>query len=200
MTVFGYSRCSTSEAAGKQDINRQIRELKDAGATTIYYEHEHGDAAVKPQLSLLLDSAQAGDVIITTEISRLARSTAQLCQIIDTIKDKKLCLQVLGSITVDCRGGTLDPFSAAFCEIAAVFSELELQLIRARVRSGLENARSKGRTLGRPSVTKENIPQIFYRYYPSYTAGSLNKSELGRICGLSRNTIKKYIKIVEASS
>ena len=66
----GYARCSTNES--KQDIERQVRELKQAGAERIFLEYEHGDAAVKEQLSLLLEQAQAGDTIITLEVSRLA--------------------------------------------------------------------------------------------------------------------------------
>lgn len=49
----GYARCSTNES--RQDIERQVRELKQAGAETVYLEYEHGDAAVKEQLSLLLE-------------------------------------------------------------------------------------------------------------------------------------------------
>ena len=48
----GYARCSTNES--KQDIDRQVRELKQAGAEDIFLEYEHGDAAVKCQLSSLL--------------------------------------------------------------------------------------------------------------------------------------------------
>ena len=84
---FGYSRVSTN--AEKQDINRQIRELKAAGAEEIYFEYEHGDAKIKPQLSLLLERAQEGDKILTTEVSRLARSTKQLCDVIDQVKKKE---------------------------------------------------------------------------------------------------------------
>ena len=86
----GYARCSTNES--RQDIERQVRELKQAGAETVYLEYEHGDAAVKEQLSLLLEQAQAGDTIITLEVSRLARSTKQLCEIIEAISRKQLCL------------------------------------------------------------------------------------------------------------
>lgn len=49
----GYARCSTNES--KQDIERQVRELKQAGAERVFLEYEHGDAAVKEQLSLLLE-------------------------------------------------------------------------------------------------------------------------------------------------
>ena len=69
----GYARCSTNES--KQDIERQVRELKQAGAERVFLEYEHGDAVIKEQLSLLLEQAQAGDTIITLEVSRLARST-----------------------------------------------------------------------------------------------------------------------------
>lgn len=65
-------------------------ELKQAGAETVYLEYEHGDAVIKEQLSLLLEQAQAGDTIITLEVSRLARSTKQLCEIIDAISKKHL--------------------------------------------------------------------------------------------------------------
>ena len=195
MTCYGYARCSTNE--DKQDINRQVRELKAAGAEEIFLEYEHGDSAIKLQLSNLLEKAAAGDKILTLEVSRLARSTKQLCDIIDTIKEKRLCLNVIGSITVDCTNGELDPMSAAFCQMAAVFAELELRIIRERVRSGMKNAKEKGSAIGRPRTTKDTIPQQFYKYYPSYKNGSLNKSEMARLCGLSRNSVKKYLKIVE---
>ena len=86
--IHGYARCSTNES--KQDIDRQVRELKQAGAENIFLEYEHGDAVVKCQLSSLLEQAQAGDTIITLEVSRLARSTKQLCEIIEAIRAKRL--------------------------------------------------------------------------------------------------------------
>ena len=195
MTVFGYARCSTNE--DKQDINRQVRELKEAGAQEIYLEYEHGDAAVKQQLNELLEKAVPGDRILTLEISRLARSTKQLCDIIEIVKEKRLCLQVVGSITVDCTTGTLDPMTNAFIQMSGVFAELELRIIRERVRSGMVNAREKGAAIGRPRTTKENIPAIFYKHYPSYVTGSMNVSEFARICKMSRKSIYKYLGIVE---
>ena len=192
--IYGYARCSTSE--DKQDINRQIRELKAAGAEEIIFEYEHGDAKLKQNLQLLLDSAQEQDTIITTEVSRLSRSTQQLCGIIETIKQKRLRLIIVGSITVDCRDGQIDPMSQAFIQMSAVFAELELSIIRARVRSGMDNAKAKGKKIGRPSTTKKDIPAAFYRHYPTFIAGQLNISELARVCGLSRPTVYKYLQLL----
>lgn len=192
--IYGYARCSTNE--DKQDINRQIRELKDAGADEVVFEYEHGDAKLKKNLSMLLDTAQEGDTIITLEVSRLSRSTQQLCEIIDTIREKHLRLIIVGSVTIDCRNGQIDPMSEAFMKMAGVFSELELQMIRARVKSGMANAKSKGIKVGRKPTSKENIPAVFYKHYPAYAAKKMNVSELARVCKLSRPTVYKYLKLI----
>ena len=107
--IYGYARCSTNE--DKQDINRQIRELKDAGAEEVIFEYEHGDARIKQNLQMMLETAQEQDTIITLEVSRLSRSTQQLCEIVNIIKQKHLRLIILGSITIDCRNGDIDPMS-----------------------------------------------------------------------------------------
>ena len=193
---YGYSRCSTNET--RQDINRQVRELKAAGAEQIFVEYEHGDAKVKSQQQAMFAEAQAGDSIIVLEVSRLARSTQQLCEIIDLVREKHLRLVIVGSITLDCRNGQADPMSEAFLQMAGVFSQLELAMIRARVRSGMENARAKGRQIGRPQVSKEDIPASFLRHYPSYKSKQLNVSELARVCDISRTTVYKYIGLLEA--
>ena len=194
--TYGYARCSTSET--KQDINRQVRELKAAGAEEIFIEYEHGDSKIKSQQAQMFAQAQAGDTIIVLEVSRLARSTQQLCEIIERVREKRLRLVIVGSITLDCRSGQADPMSEAFLQMAGVFSQLELAMIRSRVRSGMENARAKGRQIGRPQVSKEDIPAVFLRHYPAYKNKQLNISELARVCDISRTTVYKYIGLLEA--
>ena len=193
--TYGYARCSTNET--KQDINRQVRELKAAGAEHIYLEYEHGDSKVKSQQAAMFAQAQAGDTIITLEVPRLARSTQQLCEIIDRVRERRLRLMIVGSITLDCREGRADPMSEAFLQMAGVFSQLELAMIRARVRSGMQNARAKGTVIGRPQLTKEDIPAAFLRHYPSLKSGKLNVSELARVCDMSRTTVYKYVSLLE---
>lgn len=194
-TIYGYARCSLAEEKG-QDLNRQVRELKAAGAEEIITEREHGDAKVKQALDLLMQAAKEGDTIICTEVSRLSRSTQQLCGLIDTIKQKHMRLVVIGSITIDCRNGDIDPMSQAFIQMSAVFAELELSIIRARVKSGMANAKSKGKRVGRKPTTKDDIPSIFYKHYPAFMSGQINVSEFARVCGLSRPTVDKYIFII----
>jgi len=193
--IYGYARCSTNES--KQDINRQIKELKAAGADEVIFEYEHGDARTKKELQMLLQLAQAGDTIITLEVSRLSRSTQQLCELIEIIREKRLRLVIMGSITIDCREGKADPMSEAFLQMAGVFSQLELAMIRVRVKSGMENAKAKGKKIGRRPTTKEDIPSSFLKHYAIFMEGKMNVSELARVCGLSRPTVYKYMKMME---
>ena len=78
-----------------------------------------------------------------------------------------------------------------------VFSELERNITSERVKSGMRNAKAKGKKIGRPAVTAEDIPTIFYRHYPKYKNAEINKREFSRLCDLSYPTIYKYIKILE---
>ena len=193
--IYGYARCSLAEEKG-QDLKRQTRELTAAGAEKIITEREHGDSKSKPNLDFLMEHIETGSTLMVCEVSRLSRSVLQFCEIMETIKEKHLRLVVLGSITVDCRSGEIDPMSAAFLQMASIFSELEKNILRARVRSGLANARAKGKQLGRRPITKEDLPAAFLKHYHSYLDGSMNITELARICELSRPTVYKYLKMV----
>jgi DNA invertase Pin-like site-specific DNA recombinase len=77
---------------------------------------------------------------------------------------------------------------------------LELAMIRARVRSGMANAKAKGKKVGRPQTTKDDVPAVFYKHFPAFASGNMNVSELARICNLSRPTIYKYLKILGRNS
>lgn len=194
--VYGYCRCSTNDT--KQDIDRQVRELKAMGATdkTIYKEYVSGMKQNKTELNKLFDIITEGDTLTVTEISRITRSTKQLCDIIDLVKAKHIKLIIKNSITIDCTNGELDPMTKAFLQMAGVFGELEHDMICARVKSGVANARAKGKRVGRPSITLSQIPDKVKETYTLYSNGSITKSDYAKICGISRPTLDKYINLM----
>lgn len=198
MTTYGYARCSTDE--NKQDINRQKRELKALGCIDeekIYWEYESGTKIDRVELSRLLDHVDAGDTIVTTEVSRITRSTKQLCEIIERVKEKQLKL-VIGGFIVDCSKGELDAMTDGMLKMMGVFAEMERNMISERVKSGMANAAAKGKVIGRPTTTIYNLPNCFIKHYPKYKAKQINKSELARLCEVSRQSIYKYIMLYEA--
>lgn len=195
--IYGYCRCSTNET--KQDVNRQKRELRALGVDepAIYMEYESGTKVNRPELNKMLNIVKSGDTIVTTEISRITRSTKQLCDIIELVKQKHLKLIIKDSITIDCSSSdTIDPMSNAFLQIAAVFAELERNMICDRVKSGMSNARSKGVRLGRPSLTVNDIPEKVKVMFERYRNKQISKSEYAVLCGISRPTLNKYIALL----
>lgn len=194
-TTHGYARCSTNET--RQDVERQIRELRAAGASRIWMEYEHGDAEEKEQQAAMWEAARPGDTVVVTEATRIARSVRQLCEVMELVQQKRLRLQIIGSITLDCRADDPDPMTVAFLQISGVFGELELAMIRARVRSGVANAKAKGKRLGRPPVTPDGIPDSFFRYFAKYQCGEINVTELARLAQVSRPTAYRYIAAIQ---
>ena len=194
--VYGYCRCSTNDT--KQDIDRQVRELKTMGAKseTIYKEYVRGMKQNKTELNKLLDVITEGDTLAVTEVSRITRSTKQLCDIIDLVKAKKIKLVIQNSITIDCTNGELDPMTKAFLQIAGVFGELEHDMICSRVKSGVANARAKGKQVGRPQKTLAQIPDKVKEKYSLYKHGDITKTEYAAMCGISRPTLDKYINLM----
>lgn len=195
MTVYGYCRCSTNEK--KQDVQRQVRELRKAGASDVRCEYVHGDDPSKAELEALLSEMSQGDTLMVSEVSRLSRSVKQFVGVMESVKERRLRLVMLNSITVDCTGGEIDPMANAYLQMASVFSELELQMTRSRVRSGIENARAKGKRLGRPPMTLDRIPQNFLKHYGLYREGRINVTELAGVCGISRGTAYSYMRMIE---
>lgn len=197
--IYGYARCSTNE--NRQDVNRQIRELKSLGVSdnsNIYFEYESGTKVDRVQLNRLLDVVTPGDTVATTEVSRITRSTKQLCDIIELVKEKHLRI-VIGTFVVDCSTGNLDAMTQGMLEMMGVFASMERNMISERVKSGMANAAAKGSSIGRPATTTDNLPTIFIRHYPKYANKEINVTEFARICNLSRQSIYKYLKIYESS-
>ena len=193
--IYGYARCSTNEKL--QDIQRQVRELKQQGATdtTIYLEYESGAKEDRAELNKLLQIVKPHDTIIETEVSRITRSTKQLCEIIELAKARNLKL-VLGNFVVDCSK-ELDPMTEGMLKMMGVFSEIERNITSQRVKSGMQNAKAKGKSIGRPPVTADDIPSVFYKHYPKYQKGEINKKDLSRLCSLSYPTVYKYLRMIE---
>ena len=195
---YGYARCPTNES--KQDINRQKRELKNMGIKEddIFFEYESGAKDDRKELNRLMQIVKPGDSITSLEVSRLTRSTQKLCEIIKEVQEKQIRLVIAGSITIDCSPGKeLDAISKGMMLMWGVFAELERDIITARIKSGMENAKAKGVKLGRPQTTIATLPYNFLKYYPMFQRGSINLSELSRLSGISRPTLYKYLKLLE---
>lgn len=195
---YGYARCSTNET--KQDISRQIKELQSMGVdrSNVFLEYESGTKINRVELARLLATVKNGDWILSTEVSRITRSTKQLCEIIEVAKENHLML-IFGTFVVDCTK-ELDPMTEGMLKMMGVFSEIERNMISQRVKSGIANARSKGRRIGRPQLLPSDIPAKVIKTYELYQVGNINKVDYAKMCNISRPTLDKYLSILKENA
>ena len=194
--MWGYCRCSVKEK-GYQDITRQYRELEKMGVKreNIFGEYESGTKVEREQLTKLLNIVKKGDIIACTEASRITRSIKQLIEILEFAKNKQIKL-ILGSFIVDFTN-EVDPMTLAVVQLMGVFAELERNIISERVKSGMENAKAKGKQIGRKIVTIDDIPDSFKKYYLLYKEKRITKEMLSEFCKISYPTCLKYCKMLE---
>ena len=188
---YGYARCSTTD---KQDISRQIRDLRAAGANKVYEERVSGSASVRAVFDELLCKIQPGDTLAVTEVSRLTRDTGKMVEILSYLEKNKIRLEC-GTLVADYTD-TVDIMQRAMLLIMAVFAELERGLTVERIKSGLKNARAGGAKLGRPKKTAKDVPKLVHELLPRYMAGEFGKAEYARLAGISRPALYKYLSLL----
>ena len=81
---IGYVRVSTIE----QHEERQVKELRDAGCEKIFADKLSGKNTERPRLREMIDFAREGDIVRVSEFSRLARSTRDLLDIVEKLRNK----------------------------------------------------------------------------------------------------------------
>ena len=114
MTIWGYARCSTNEK--KQNIEMQLRDLKEVGATdgTIYVEWESGSKEDRKELNKLFNAVKEFDTIAVYSIDRISRSSLQFIKIINFIEENHLKLIITQSgFVVDCTNNKMDIMTEA---------------------------------------------------------------------------------------
>ena len=151
-------RCSTNET--KQDINRQVRELKAAGAEEIFMEYEHGDAKIKSQQQAMFAQAHAGIPSPYWRFPALPEARSSFVEIIDLVREKHLRLVIVGSIILDCRSGLPNPMSELSTNGRRVQSA---GIVHDKNACAVWNGerQSQRKRIGRPQVTVEICPARF---------------------------------------
>lgn len=138
---IGYARVSTQD----QDNAAQIAALKKAGCEKVFEEKESGGRWDRPQLHKALEMMRAGDELVVFKLDRLSRSLRDLILLLERLDEIGASFASLTeSIETKSAAGKM------LFSILGSFAEFERELIRERTRTGLENAKRHGKTLGRP--------------------------------------------------
>ena len=198
MKTWGYARSFTNE--NPTDDEKQINELIAEGAEDVVFEYEYVNPKVTRPFQMLLAMAQPGDTIIALELCRVCSSTPKFYHIVQGIVERQLRLLIVDSFTIDCRRTPYDPTTTAYIELTSQLYELEISERYTKKRTVPSGMRFERKKMGRPLTTLEDIPDLFFMYYPQYEADEISASEFARRCKLSRPSIYKYSRIVREAN
>ena len=194
MATIGYIRVSSN----KQTLEHQRFEIENFALknnikidTWVEEKISSRKALKNRKLGELLDNLQENDVLISCEISRLGRSLLEVMRILETCLNKNCQVWTLKE---NYRLGN-DIQSKVLTFDFGLDAEIERKLISDRTKSSLANIKAQGKKLGRPftaeskklklSKNSKKIQKLLDKH--------LSKSEIARILGVSRGTLRRYL-------
>ncbi len=178
---FGYARVSKND----QNLDIQIQKLTQAGCEKIFQEKISGAKNNRPQLVALLEQLRKGDIVCVVRLDRLGRSMIKLVELINEFKSKEVEF-----ISLENSIDTTTPMGMLLFNICAAFAEMERELIRERIKAGLDSAREKGRKGGRP---KSLLPEKAAMLQALYQAGNMSVKQICESLGISRSVYYRSI-------
>jgi DNA invertase Pin-like site-specific DNA recombinase len=180
VTKIGYARVSTTD----QDVSLQIDALKAAGCDVIRAEKVSGTSTTgRTELATILDFIGKGDTLVVTRVDRLARSIADLQDIVRTLRAKGASLK-----STEQPINTATAAGKAFLDMLGVFAEFETNLRRERQMEGIARAKAEGVYKGRP-------PSIDLGKVRALKAEGIGPAEIARRLGIGRASVYRLLNV-----
>lgn len=178
---LGYARISTP----KQSLEYQVVNLKEAGCEKIFTDVYSGMKEKRPGFDRMSEQLRSGDIVTITTLDRLGRSNRFLVELIDDWNKSNIHIHILSHQidTTTCQGKFM-------FDIMAALAEQERNLIRERIKKGLEGARARGMNGGRPKKLNDDKVK---RLKELYEINGLNIKELCIMFDISKRTLYNYI-------
>ncbi len=186
---IGYARTSTAEQVA--GLEAQERDLRAAGCERVFSEQVSSTATTRPQLAAVLDFIRQGDVLVVAKPDRLARSTADMLEIVKKIEAKGAALLVLsmGGQVLDTRS----PTGKLMLTVLAAVATFERDLMKERQIEGIAKAKSEGRYKGRVPTVRRRADEIF-----ALKAQGLGPAEIARKLGVGRASVYRALEAAES--
>lgn len=187
--MVGYSRTSTVEqVAGLED---QTRQLVETGCTKVFEEHVSSVAA-RAQLIAAVGFVREGDTLVICKLDRLARSTADLLNMVATLEAKGVALRILnfGGADVDTQSAT----GRMLLTIMAAVAEAERGMMLERQKVGVAKAKLEGRYRGRVPTARRQSGRVL-----ELRTSGLPASVIAETLSISRASVYRILSSSPAS-
>ena len=180
MAIYGYARVSTDG----QTLDAQIAALTAAGAVRVFRETASGAKSDRGELAKAINALGVDDTLLVTRLDRLARSTRDLLNVLDTIAKAGAGFRSLADTWAD----TTTSHGRSMLTVLGGLAEFERDLIRIRTGEGRERAIARGQHMGRPSILTRHQQQEAVN---AIATGRATQADLARQFNVSQSTISR---------
>lgn len=178
--LIGYIRPYNEDQTG----DLQLKDLTSIGCEKIVIE-EHSSAKKRTQLYHVMENVKPGDKIIVSKLFALADSTRHLVELLEQLESSGVCLQSLKE-GID----TSSPDGYSFLDIVKYLVEFQSDVISEKTKEGLNHAKHKGVTAGRPKKPDENVK----RAITMYQSKKYSLAEIKKETGISKSTLYRSLE------
>lgn len=203
--IYGYARVSTKE----QNEARQIKAIKeyckdnnlDLDSRNVFTDKQTGTDFNRPKYQTLKDQIRKGDILIIKELDRLGRNMDQIKKEWQELQGKGVEIIIIDNEILNTKGKSdLEKtlIGNIVLELLAYMAQKENETRAKRQREGIEQARARGKHLGRPPINYKTITdkqrELIKEYYPIWQKGDITAVKFMEIVNLKTNTFYKIMK------
>ena len=184
MKVIGYARTTITD----DHTSEQLNKLKQFGCHEFYHDTYSIEDDERHTLESVVARMQPGDMLVVTELHRIGKTTRQLTELTELLKNKQIHL-----VSLQENIDTSQPMGHIYFNLMEGLAVMERALIKERTLVGLNNARKKGKIGGRPKIDPKTVKKIRHLYYEKKETIQFISTK----CNVSVGTCYKYIKLPE---
>ena len=178
---IGYIRISTID----QNTAQQELLMEQLRVDEVYIDHMSGKNTNRPELQKMMEYVRKGDTVIVESISRFARNTRDLLELIE-----KLTAKGVEFVSKKEAIDTTTPTGKFMLTVFGAVAELEREYILQRQREGIAIAKANGVYKGRKSLQ----PPEFEKVTAKWRNGQITAAEAMRQLGMSKSTFYRRVK------
>lgn len=183
---IGYVRVSTRE----QNIARQEVLMQELGVEEIFIDRMSGKNTDRPELKRMMEYVRQGDTVIVESISRFARNTKDLLNLIEQLNQKHVEF-ISKKETID----TSTPTGKFMLTVFGAVAELEREYILQRQREGIEIAKAQGKYKGRK---KKPLPENYDKVIRQWQNGEISAKKAMQLLEMSSSTFYRRVSSTDA--
>ncbi|WP_313511175.1 recombinase family protein [Enterococcus sp.] len=184
MKVIGYARTTITD----DHTSEQLNKLKQFGCHEFYHDTYSIEDDERHTLESVVARMQPGDMLVVTELHRIGKTTRQLTELTELLKNKQIHL-----VSLQEGIDTSQSMGSIYFNLMEGLAVMERSLIKERTLVGLNNARKKGKIGGRPKIDSKTVKKIRHLYYEKKETIQFISTK----CNVSVGTCYKYIKLPE---